>query len=144
MFPTIFSHGWSVTMLSSRGEMRGVSDHSLTVLSLLQLAMVKGRLWWQVRPAPAGESGFALGHCSTPASFRAGFSLTVNIGSVVVDRVQTCAVPRVPHPDRVIPRTCQIIRSNVSRATHCDAAHNLFLHRQKKYGNTEIWTRKGI
>lgn len=51
VFPIIFSHGWSVTMLSSRGEMRGVRDHSLTVLSLLQLAMVKGQLWWQVKPA---------------------------------------------------------------------------------------------
>lgn len=45
VFPIIFSHGWSVTMLSSKGEMRGVRDHSLTVLSRLQLAMVKGRLW---------------------------------------------------------------------------------------------------
>lgn len=42
-------------MLSSKGEMRGVRDHNLTVLSLLQLAMVKGRLWWQVKPAGAGE-----------------------------------------------------------------------------------------
>lgn len=40
----IFSQGWSVRMFSSRGEMSGVRDHSLTVLSLLQLAMVKGRL----------------------------------------------------------------------------------------------------
>ena len=45
VFPMIFSQGWSVTTLSSSGEMRGVSDHSLTVLSLLQLAMVNGRLW---------------------------------------------------------------------------------------------------
>lgn len=50
VFPMIFSQGWSVRMLSSRGEMRGVRDHSLTVLSLLQLAMVNGRLWWQVKP----------------------------------------------------------------------------------------------
>lgn len=50
VFPIIFSHGWSVRMLSSSGEMSGVRDHSLTVLSLLQLAMVKGRLWWQVKP----------------------------------------------------------------------------------------------
>ena len=39
----IFSQGWSERMLSSSGEMRGVRDHSLTVLSLLQLAMVNGR-----------------------------------------------------------------------------------------------------
>lgn len=50
VFPIIFSHGWSVRMLSSSGEMSGVRDHSRTVLSLLQLAMVKGRLWWQVKP----------------------------------------------------------------------------------------------
>lgn len=56
VFPMIFSHGWSVTMLSSKGEMSGVRDHSLTVLSLLQLAMVKGRLWWQVKPAGAGQT----------------------------------------------------------------------------------------
>lgn len=45
VFPTIFSQGWSVRMFSSSGEMRGVRDQSRTVLSLLQLAMVKGRLW---------------------------------------------------------------------------------------------------
>lgn len=51
VFPMIFSHGWSVRMLSNSGEMRGVRDHSLTVLSRLQLAMVNGRLWWHVKPA---------------------------------------------------------------------------------------------
>ena len=44
VFPRMRSQGCSVTMLSSRGEMRGVRDHSLTVLSLLQLAIVNGRL----------------------------------------------------------------------------------------------------
>lgn len=44
VFPVIFSQGWSVMMLRSRGVISGVSDHRRTVLSLLQLAMVNGRL----------------------------------------------------------------------------------------------------
>lgn len=44
VFPVIFSQGWLVMMLRSSGVMSGVRDHSRTVLSLLQLAMVNGRL----------------------------------------------------------------------------------------------------
>lgn len=44
VFPVIFSQGWSVMMLRSRGVISGVRDHRRTVLSLLQLAMVNGRL----------------------------------------------------------------------------------------------------
>lgn len=44
VFPVIFSQGWSVMMLRSSGVISGVSDHSRTVLSRLQLAMVNGRL----------------------------------------------------------------------------------------------------
>lgn len=45
VLPVIFSQGRSVMMLRSSGVISGVSDHSRTVLSLLQLAMVNGRLW---------------------------------------------------------------------------------------------------
>lgn len=57
VFPMTFSHGCSVRTLSRRGEMSGVSDHSRTVLSLLQLAMVNGRLWWHVRPSQVRAEG---------------------------------------------------------------------------------------
>lgn len=35
---------WSVSMLTTKGAIRGVSDQSLTVESLEQEAMVNGRL----------------------------------------------------------------------------------------------------
>lgn len=50
VFPIISFHGLSARMLICSGAIRGASDHSLTVESREQEAMVKGRLGWHVKP----------------------------------------------------------------------------------------------
>ena len=130
------SQGCPVTMLSSRGEMRGVRDHSLTVLSLLQLAMVNGRLGWQVNPNKAFRQGrlwcwwpsYLLWRCQcwTNHSVLVSFSVvntkwlplmqcapTVNISSMVVHGVKARPIPGVPHSDGVVPGACSMMHSRV-------------------------------